>query len=130
MGAAVARNRPELRADLQRFYNIDDYEGAARARGATFVADLVACLPYGSALRRAVDPAQDWTVAEHMLALIEYDLRRLAWSLGGGKGSKPKPIKTPDRSARERRAIGKTDIAAMRRVAEALNVTKEVFGDG
>lgn len=61
---------------------------------------LLRYLPPDSAVAREVDGG--WTLADHMLANL-VDLA--AWAnhqRGGGKGSKPKPIKRPRRKRNAR----------------------------
>lgn len=66
--------------------------------GASDLADLVANLPPGCALWRAIGGPLAWSQETHMLAAIEFRLRVLAWmkTQDGAKGRKPpKPIDPP-----------------------------------
>lgn len=80
-------------------------------------AALAANLPYGSALRSAVDPSQEWSPTDYLLAAIEFDIRCLGYS---GKGPKPKRVPTPADGAR--RAPVRASRAEMLRVASAYNI--------
>lgn len=53
---------------------------------------LIYHLPAGSAFTVAQDPRAFYRPEMWMLRAIEHDIRGLAWSLGGGKGEKPKPV--------------------------------------
>lgn len=52
-------------------------------------------LPPQSALGVELYPENKWSQTEYFLADLVDSLQGLIWSLGGGKGSKPKPIKRP-----------------------------------
>lgn len=47
--------------------------------------------------------AADWSVDSYLLARIAHVLAGANWQRGGGKGPKPKPVKTPGSKGRERR---------------------------
>lgn len=44
-------------------------------------------------------PELQWQTSDYLLRQIEYLIRALMWSLGNGKGDKPKPLPTPDEIA-------------------------------
>ncbi|WP_433651027.1 hypothetical protein ACQP2C_32460 [Micromonospora zamorensis] len=44
-----------------------------------------------------------WSTADHLLASAVELLAGANWQRGGGKGSKPKPMKRPDARAEKRR---------------------------
>ena len=56
---------------------------------------LAAQLPRDSRCLAKVNPDMSWSDETAMLTHIEYLLRCLIWSLGGGKGERPKPIESP-----------------------------------
>ena len=81
-------------------------------------AALAEHLPWGSALRREIDPQQEWPISAHLLAEIEYDIRCALYS---GKGPKLRWLQPPKHA-------GKTSVASaaeMRRVADALGIPEE-----
>lgn len=109
-----------MRADFQRFYGLDlDALGAEYTH--EHAAALAAHLPYGSALCREVDPSQEWTPAEYLLARIEYGVR---CSLYSGKGPKPKPLSTPADRAR-RPCARMASRSEMKRVADILGIPED-----
>ena len=57
-----------------------------------FAATLCAQLPSNARVNVARDEDALWGISEAVLVSIDYDLRALMYSLGGGKGKKPKPI--------------------------------------
>lgn len=72
---------------------------------------------------RALNPQLEWSTTDYLLWLIEYDLRVLAWGLGGGKRqNKPKPLDTPEAAKKPARPVTK---AEMHRVADALGIPEE-----
>lgn len=105
-----------LRADFQRFYNLN-LDDMGDAFSYEHAAELAAHLPYGSALRRAVDPSQEWSQEAYILAQIEYDLRCMTYS---GKGPEPKPVKTPADGIKAAAPVASR--AEMKRVADALGI--------
>lgn len=91
LAAAMGKYPDELRADFQRFYNlnIDDMgDGYTVAHAAA----LASQLPRGSRLSCAMSPENEWGVTDHLLRVIEHDLRSIAWN---GKGERPKPLRIP-----------------------------------
>lgn len=85
-------------------------------------AALVANMPRGSALGRAVDPSQAWGVTDYILTAIEYDLRCISWQLAGDRRAKrPKPIETPERSATRARSIARETKEKRDRIESILN---------
>lgn len=121
LGTALANHKGALRADFQRFYHIDiDTFGE---RGAIRAAELTQYLPPESALMRAYNPQLEWSTTDYLLWLIEYDLRVLTWSMGGGKrANKPKPLDTPQAKKKAARPVTKAEMA---RVADALGIPEE-----
>lgn len=88
----------ELYADFRRFYALDlDY---AWSLGARRVADLAAGLPPGCRSMAKVSPELAWSADTWMLSRIEYYTHSVLWSLGGGKGERPRQVK-PDGIGRE-----------------------------
>ena len=105
----------ELRGDFQQFYglNFNKLEDYA------YAADLAVTLPNNSRIARAVDPANEWTPAEYMLANIEYASAFLAWAKTKDAKygtNKPKPRKTPTEMAKERRKLENTDLGEIDKI--------------
>jgi hypothetical protein len=99
---AVEHEGP-LRASLRSEYGMN-----LRDPGVTLLdlADLVANLPAGCALYRAIGGPMAWTEEVHLLAAAEFRLRVLAWmkTEDGPKGrNQPKPI-DPPKSVYEKQA--------------------------
>lgn len=89
------RDRPcELRADFQQYYNLDT-DGIGGEIRVLRAADLAAMLPQESRCMRALDPDAIWDTASVVVAMADYRLQQILYSLSGGKakdGSKlPKP---------------------------------------
>lgn len=64
------------------------------------------------------DPDNAWSVGEHLLSGILFQLRVLAWqnTEDAAKGrNKPKPVPTPSEMLRMRQRIENTDIDYIRR---------------
>lgn len=80
-------------------------DGDVPAPEASRLACLMAQLPAGSRVRRSADPDSAWDEATRMLWHIEYDLRCVLWTVGGGKGRRPRPLPTPGERRRNDRAI-------------------------
>lgn len=114
---AMGRYRDELEADFQQYYGID-LERVGEACSVRHAAALAAQLPAESRVSRAACPGNEWGASEYILRLIEHDLRMLAWS---GKGSRPKPVKTPE-ELRRRAASADVDVAAL---AERLGIPED-----
>lgn len=92
-----------LRASVRAEYGMD-----LRDPGVTLLdlADLVAGLPPGCALYRAIGGPLAWSDEVHMLAAVEFRLRVLAWQKtdDGSRGrNQPKPI-DPPKSVYEKQA--------------------------
>lgn len=112
----------ELRADIQQFYHldIDDFnlDGAETTRPIHRLAALTSQLPPESRVARAAHPELRWETSDYLLRQIEFQIRALMWSLGGGKGEKPQLIPSPDeyetrQEAQEREQAKRDSIAAM-----------------
>lgn len=75
----MARHREELIADFWRYYG--DSPRMLHGRGATLheVAAMAAHLPPDSAVRRAMNPHHEWTLARQLQVAQINDARRLAW---------------------------------------------------
>lgn len=54
-----------------------------------------------------MDDAAGWTLTDHLLAVAVDTLRGANWQRGGGKGTKPKPLKRPGATTEKR--YGATD---------------------
>lgn len=61
--------------------------------------DMVAWLPPGCALWRSMKKPNALTSSEALLQQIEFNLRVIQYSLGGGKGKKPESIDLYDINA-------------------------------
>ena len=120
--ARLLNERPgELRADFQRYYGLN-IDGMGVDYTMIHAADLAAHLPMESATMRAEAPELEWTMAEYLLASIEYSLRVLRWqnTEDGQKGVRhPRPIDTPADFARIARKAEATD---MEYIAEKLGI--------
>lgn len=55
----------------------------------------VKCAPPGSAVAGSLDPRMAWTVDQVLAADRVDQMNALMWSLGGGKGRRPKPVPRP-----------------------------------
>lgn len=122
LGSAVALHEAELRADFQRFYglNLDDM---GRSYSVHHAACIAAHMPQGSALYASIDPSSEWTASDHLLSLIEYDIRSLAWGLSGGRKSKsPKPKRIEPPSASRKTDYSRSD---MDEIADALGIPED-----
>lgn len=94
LAAAWQLHQDELRADLQRYYNIDLDHAERGEHAAEHVAALVKCLPTDSLLFRAMNPDASWTRDQIILAEVRNILANLAWGMSDPKkrGARPKPI--------------------------------------
>lgn len=101
----------ELRGDFQQFYGLN-FNDAGEEFSYEYAADLAVTLPRESRVSRAVNPANEWTVAEYMLANIEYATSWLAWSKtkeAKYNHNKPKRRLTPIETATTRKKLDDTD---------------------
>jgi len=64
---------------------------------------LFALPPESRFLRAATNGKTEWSATEHLLAAAVDTLQSANWQRGGGKGSRPKPIKRPGSEAQEKR---------------------------
>lgn len=84
---------------------------------------LIDSLPRGARLWDELGDYRAWTAGEHLAAYhIDYDAL-VAWSQGGRKGPKPKPVKRPadiaeDRAQQQRK---KDAEARNERIAKAMH---------
>lgn len=90
----------ELEADFHQFFGLDIYElgvaGTETTPGVLKVSRLLRQLPDGSRVRAKLSPDEVFDTKEHLLRMIEFDLRSMFWALCGKKGSRPpKPIPLP-----------------------------------
>lgn len=115
-------NHPsELRADFQRYYNLN-LDGMGNDYTVTHAAALAVNLPSDSAVLKAMYPRNGWTTTEYLLHAIEFNLRVLAWqnTKDGAKGiRKPKPLPTPEDEDRIRGKVTATDFKL---IAEKLGI--------
>lgn len=58
---------------------------------------LIEGLPRESRLVRSIDPSSVWGPEAHLLASAVDLLQGANWQRGGGKGSRPRPVKRPGR---------------------------------
>lgn len=125
LGSALALHRGALRADFQRYYGLtlDDLPRL----GAVAAAELAENLPNGSALKRAVNPSLEWDTPAYLLALIEYELRTLMWSMGDERkrGPRPEPMDTPADRERRSRMGRPASRSEMNRVADRLGIPED-----
>ena len=95
--------------------------GAGRTYPWRDVFVAVRCAPPGSALAAAMDPRMAWTVDQILAAERVDQMNQLMWSLGGGKGRRPKPVPRPwdidDRDERIFRGVPMTTERADRMAA-------------
>lgn len=80
---------------------------ALRGIPAREAADLVAWIPAGAALWRAVGGPAAWSDETRALMDVEFQIRVLDWRMRGGKGKRPKPIAPPEYAHEKRRAKAK-----------------------
>lgn len=108
-------------ADFQETYQLNAYDFDLDGEGYQVerAAALIAQLPPSSRLALIQDPDRAWDEQARLLWQIEYDLRCISWSLGRGKGKKPKPLKTPGETQRQDEHI-KASLAAKAKVDEIL----------
>lgn len=102
----------ELRGDFQQFYGLN-FNDAGESFSFEYAADLAATLPNDSRIAKAANPANEWTVAEYMLANIEYCASWLAWSRtkdAKHNMNKPKRRLTPLEAAKTRVKLEATDL--------------------
>lgn len=94
----VNEYRGPLRADMRREYGIDLdavlRPGPDRIHWRVLL-DLIDGLPANSAIGRAMDPANAWSITDHMLATMIDQLNILLWVQPGVKGPRPKPVPRP-----------------------------------
>lgn len=106
------RDHPcELRADFQQYYNLDSDGIGGRIR-CLRAADLAAMLPQGSRCALAMSPQAAWSNEAVVMAMVDFRLQQILYSLAGGKakdGSKlPKPDCLYKPGTNEREADGMT----------------------
>lgn len=115
-------------ADLLRVYGIDLMTDLGTPRlDWRRLGELVDHLPRDSALNRSRfgDSVIDWTTETELLAAAVDRLAAANYQRGGGKGSKPKPVKRPE--YRKPRTAAQTDRIKKRlaKHAERRNRMKE-----
>jgi len=88
--------RSELRADFLHYYGLHLHAMPADYT-LEYAGDLAANLPHDSAVWKAINPANEWGTAEHLLAYIANTLAAFVYGFSRSKGTKPKPIKPPER---------------------------------
>lgn len=85
-------------ADFQRYYSATPRRLIEDGVPLADVAAMAAHLPRDSATMLAVvprQPAEAWDANTHLLAYLGDLLAGANWQRGGGKGSRPKPLKRP-----------------------------------
>lgn len=117
----MSAHESALRADFQRFYGLN-LDGLGDEYTVEHAGALFEHLPKESATVKEIDPSQEWGPVEYLLARIEYDLRCLAY---GGKGPRPKPMKTPADCAKRKAHGPKASKHEMSKVADALGIPEE-----
>ncbi|ROR81131.1 hypothetical protein SAMN06295974_0356 [Plantibacter flavus] len=95
LAEAYISHRGPLLAAIQSAYGL-----RLRDRPLMEMSDLVADLPPGCSLWRAIGGPLAWSAETHMLSLVEYQMRRLAWMQSEDAQKKPprnapKPPETP-----------------------------------
>ena len=73
-------HREELRADFQQYYGLN-IDGMGDEYTFLHAADLAAQLPVGSRCMGILDPNLKWGDDTRLLALIEYWLHGIVWSM-------------------------------------------------
>ena len=116
----LSASRDELEADFQQFYGLDlsrmgDDFTVAHA------AVLASQLPREARCLREIDPNLAWSDETAALASIQYLVRCIVWQLGGGKGDKPQPVRTPAQTASLTESLRESE-RSMAEVAEALGI--------
>lgn len=97
----------QLRADFQQYYGIN-LDGMGMDYSHAHAASLMVQLPQTSRVAKALNPDNEWSDAEYLLAAIEYDLRVLIWQKtkdGQKNRNRPKPTETPHDVAEKRRRV-------------------------
>lgn len=82
---------------------------------------LASQLPRSARCLRTIDPDFAWSDETTVLASIHYLLRCVIYQLSGGKGEKPKPIRTPGDQQRLAQSLEAAE-TAMQEVAEFLGI--------
>ena len=93
------------------------------------VAALVDNLPAGCALGRDLGGVAAMSDEWWAIAQLDLDVRGLAWSLGGGKGEKPKAWEAPE-GRRDREAREERDRIAKQRWQERAALRQQMEQDG
>lgn len=108
-------------ADFQETYQLNAYDFDLDGEGRQIerAAALLSQLPSSSRLALIQEPDGAWDERARLLWQIEYDLRCIGWSLGRGKGKKPKPLKTPGEAKRQDEHL-KASLASKAKVDEIL----------
>ena len=97
-------NPRELRADFQQYYNLDTDDIGFGIR-CTRAGDLAAMLPRDSRCSLASNPVAAWSNEAVVMAMVEYRLQQIVYSLSGGKAKdgsrlpKPECLYKPDGNA-------------------------------
>ena len=108
----------ELRGDFQQFYGLN-FNEAGTTFSYEYAADLAVTLPRESRLSRAVNPANEWSIAEYMLANIEYAAAFVAWSKTKDakyNSNRPKRRPTPLEVAAQRKKLDETDLSEINEI--------------
>lgn len=101
-----------MEADFQQFYGLD-LEKMGDEYSIRHAAVLAANLPSQSRCMVAYNAALAWSNEMQMLAVIEYDVRTLMWTLLSPKGrpAQPEPIRPPSSKDRDmKQRLESTDI--------------------
>jgi hypothetical protein len=121
LASRLGAHPDELRADFQRYYNLN-IDGMGCDYSVAHAVSLCAALPRDSSTVRAEHPEAAWSDETYLLSAIEYDLRILIWqrTKDGQKGrNQPKPMQTPADVARVADKLASTD---MEGIAAALGI--------
>lgn len=85
---------------------------------------LASQLPRESRCLSKLNPDLAWSDETAVLLQIEYLIRCLIWSLGGGKGAKPQPVQTPSETADLRTRL-EASADLMEEVARELGISDQ-----
>ena len=108
----------EMRADFQQYYglNLDDM---GSEYSYIHAATLLTQLPKTSRIASKRNPDNEWDEQTRILAHLEYDVRRLAWSMtkdAQHRRNEPKPLPSPSERQAARRRIEGSDKALVDKV--------------
>lgn len=116
----LSTSKDELEADFRQFYGLD-LGDMGHGYSVAHAAVLAAQLPRDARCLRELDANLAWSDETTVLASIHFLLRCVIYQLSGGKGEKPKPIRTPGEQKRLAESLEAAE-SAMEEVADFLGI--------